>query len=952
MHENILKRGLGFVLAMVMVLSSMVVMALPATAAGNAPSTSVDEIDTSLPEGVKAWDGKAATSFAGGTGTPEDPYLIATPGQLQLFISNVVNERKTYNNDKKANEAAAKEAAYQEYKAANFAAAYAEALLANPELTEEEFETTFKAGFTYTYPAFVPVWGAASYKMVADLYLNDDFTTAEHGKGEGNLPTNVTVKGVKGVPCIGYGDNWGTAQMICPFYGTFDGDGYAIYNPYYRHDYFVTGLFGELHGTVKNLNILGGYYNMNGNRGATSAVLASYVGKDGSVINCHVRTYMYAPRDAAGLFGSVSGTARIVDCSFGGKVYATNGTFGGIACYANDYANFQGCVNYAEFHATGSAKIAGGIVGHVVHPSVSVSSCTNYGDFFAEGTTFSDRYGVGGIVGYCRGYVINAVQDFTLVDCVNHGTIKAAKVPAGGLLGAIVTFDSWDSNDHSGTRPRATLYLTNCSNYGDVTSGAEGSTDNIMAGGLVGLCRRGLIASNSFNFGDVTANATNGRAGGIAGTLTGCLNNDGYTGVKFTNVANYGNVTSGLCAGGIAGRYESASSKDFNGFYLNSYVNTGVISAPYVAHLAGYAHIVDNISRSHVDISNSILASQLVCTGSAEASNYYPAVLIGYISRALSMYVTVSANAYINDNGLTTLMTMVDTPKTAADYADYAPSAHSATALVDGTYTALLNANTGETGVLWYQSSKLGAPAPVTNLKVSQASVSVGTTPAIAVLLSGVSGLPSDAEIQLVNSTGRAVAATKVDGSRYRFDFAVELADIGLTDTYHLMVNGQKSVHSYELSVAGLLGSLYAKATEAEKNLMVAMVNYSYYAGNASAFDVFNAVAGTAFAPSVEGAEAIADAGSVSIESGYEVALSIEKGFVIIVTKDGEEIDQHTKSVLNATDIVNLGSAGSVSVAAMLNHYLGDPAHADLAKAAILFYEAAVAAQDAAALAH
>ena len=44
---------------------------------------------------IKVWDGTIATSYAGGTGTEEDPYLIATPQQLALMaIGTVYNEGK------------------------------------------------------------------------------------------------------------------------------------------------------------------------------------------------------------------------------------------------------------------------------------------------------------------------------------------------------------------------------------------------------------------------------------------------------------------------------------------------------------------------------------------------------------------------------------------------------------------------------------------------------------------------------------------------------------------------------------------------------------------------------------------------------------------------------------------------------------------------------------------
>ena len=44
---------------------------------------------------IDVWDGTIATGYAGGTGTEEDPYLIATPQQLALMaIGTVYNEGK------------------------------------------------------------------------------------------------------------------------------------------------------------------------------------------------------------------------------------------------------------------------------------------------------------------------------------------------------------------------------------------------------------------------------------------------------------------------------------------------------------------------------------------------------------------------------------------------------------------------------------------------------------------------------------------------------------------------------------------------------------------------------------------------------------------------------------------------------------------------------------------
>ena len=39
--------------------------------------------------GIDAWDGTRAESYAGGSGTAEDPYLISTPEQLALLVCDI-----------------------------------------------------------------------------------------------------------------------------------------------------------------------------------------------------------------------------------------------------------------------------------------------------------------------------------------------------------------------------------------------------------------------------------------------------------------------------------------------------------------------------------------------------------------------------------------------------------------------------------------------------------------------------------------------------------------------------------------------------------------------------------------------------------------------------------------------------------------------------------------------
>ena len=64
-----LKKTLAFILTFAMLLSAVITAAaVPATAASG------------------VWDGTIAESYAGGTGTEADPYLIETPQQLARVV--------------------------------------------------------------------------------------------------------------------------------------------------------------------------------------------------------------------------------------------------------------------------------------------------------------------------------------------------------------------------------------------------------------------------------------------------------------------------------------------------------------------------------------------------------------------------------------------------------------------------------------------------------------------------------------------------------------------------------------------------------------------------------------------------------------------------------------------------------------------------------------------------
>ncbi len=79
--ETTFKKSLAFVLAMALLLSTLLIPGMMVSAE--------DEIEI--------WDGTVATSFAGGTGTAEDPYIIENGSQLAFAIQYNTTDNSKYN---------------------------------------------------------------------------------------------------------------------------------------------------------------------------------------------------------------------------------------------------------------------------------------------------------------------------------------------------------------------------------------------------------------------------------------------------------------------------------------------------------------------------------------------------------------------------------------------------------------------------------------------------------------------------------------------------------------------------------------------------------------------------------------------------------------------------------------------------------------------------------------
>ncbi len=250
-----------------------------------------------------------------------------------------------------------------------------------------------------------------------------------------------------------------------PFEGTLDGGGHTIANLFiYRPGNDYVGLFGEISGAVRQLNVLDIQI-----RGAID--IGTLAGLNSGAIS-HVRATGFAQgvTRIGGLVGENRGV--ISDSHAASDAMAFSGVVGGLTS-----ANY-GAINTS--HATGNvstnARLAGGLAA-INRGEISES--------YAQGNVSASAI-LGGLV---------AINQSSIEKSYATGAVSSPNDDAGGLVGA---------NDRSGRISAS--YAT-----GTVSA-------NHRVGGLVGVNRHGGVVSDSYATGVVT-----GRIG--SGGLTGW--NDG-----------------------------------------------------------------------------------------------------------------------------------------------------------------------------------------------------------------------------------------------------------------------------------------------------------------------------------------------------------------------------------------------------------------------------------------
>ena len=485
---------------------------------------------------------EAADSFAGGSGTEEDPYQIATAEQLALMGKVNDDWSQEYNK------------AYYVLTAdiqLNDVENYENWKETPPEYQWKPVGNSFKGSFdgdghviSGMYVRSVKDWfgiglfrelftGSVSNVKIEKgyLYINDSNTYA--GGVIGNIVGNVKVENcsvdmavcsevTNGTDCVGGIVGWcqsGAVITGCTFHGDIS----------YQDG---CGVFGGICGYASGSSIINcettGSIDVGDGNGSVFMEVGGIVGSSNSntkIDRCINRINISGKIEK---LGGICGSQSIGDVMVLQREAET--------IHENGSAEIINCINYGNLQTHTEDDTVGGIIGNI-HSSDSnvdnlkIENCENYGDIEGKTTT-------GGIIGdlfagyleynikNCRndgkitaenwaggivGKTYSTVEGNCFSECVNNGQV-IADAPNGGIIGAY-----YGSNLRLPESKRGTLYIEKCKNTGEIIC----DSDILGTGGILGFLSinaetEGVQIVDCINMGKLLMQK-HGRLGGILG---------------------------------------------------------------------------------------------------------------------------------------------------------------------------------------------------------------------------------------------------------------------------------------------------------------------------------------------------------------------------------------------------------------------------------------------------
>ena len=406
-----------------------------------------------------------AAPVGGGSGTAEDPYLIATAQELVDFRDAVNDSAK-----KSTSKLCAK-------------------LTANIDLGNEAWTPIGKMTNTYSdYVAFGGVFDGDGHTISRLKIDNSAQYQALFGYVKGGTIKNLTVEGsvttattssAYAAGIVAYGNPVTMETCMNRVTVTVTQKGYAAgVAAYANTGSTITGCTNQ-----GNISGVGGY--LGGIVGTASGVTITNCINNGDVVDSR-RSDTY-PYGVGGIAGSAISASRITNCGNAGAVTSHLKNTGGVVGYFAGTA--EKCFNSGN--VTG-IYATGGIVGNISSANTSVTDCYNTGSILCNAPTAqykdSNAKGVGGIVGN-PGSTSN--KGNVVTNCYNAGTITNADaattdITVGGVIG------SSSAKSYSG---EATGLITAENCYYLAADGLNGDGANAEAAGVTSKTAEELKAS-------------------------------------------------------------------------------------------------------------------------------------------------------------------------------------------------------------------------------------------------------------------------------------------------------------------------------------------------------------------------------------------------------------------------------------------------------------------------
>ena len=440
-----------WLLAFVMVLTIMAVLPMP--------NDNKINVNNAVAQGV-ADDGSTATAFAGGTGTEEDPYQIATPMQLRLLSETTDYSTYWGSGEYSPNIIITDKHVYYE-------------LTADLEMTSTDWtpigngsQTFFGSfdgqGHTITFVNQVNTEGILS--NLNDLVVKEAYSSGLFGIIAGGNISNLIV-------------NWE--------------EGLIVENSNEEIGVVVGGITSYIvRGSISNCNVTGSV-SVTSQYNAYVGGIAGYANVDTFTSNTNATNITVNAGNsinAGGIIGYEM-MCTISNCHNIGNLITSNGysrnsqvMTGGISG-CSQVMSISNCYNTGNITVTGYAISAGGITGYA---QKDIVNCYNTGSLNCI---------VEGAWGYIGG-VVGSNQNSVMVNCFSvDGSIEVTsetieRLVAGGIVGDIFN-----------------ATITNCY-YDNELTGTASTTDGTRVVGLSNLMKvESNFTSESFSDSDGTSHS-------------------------------------------------------------------------------------------------------------------------------------------------------------------------------------------------------------------------------------------------------------------------------------------------------------------------------------------------------------------------------------------------------------------------------------------------------------